>query len=695
MRFIVRRRRLAPWAAGFAVLALAGCAGAIGATPTVQPEMATPRAAPAIAQQASYPVRYFAAEAPVSLEVFPDWAVEETQRDPIIATLEMPESEGQVSLMWVRSEQARRPGTAAREALRAAGLEAVRADEMTAFQFSEGGEGSRGKGTIGVTRYDLVVRSGEGGSIVLLMTVGGVPTAAEQEAFDLMAASLRQEPQEPIRVPRERSLVLASGEPPTLDPARTHFGASGIIGDLYRGLVLLGPDMRIEPAIAERWEVSQDGTVYTFYLRDNARFHNGRPLTAWDVLFSWERAASPDTGSETVLLYMGDILGLAAYRAGEAQRIEGVQVMDDRTLQVTLDAPKPYFLAKLTYPVSWIVDRYNVALPNWELHPNGSGPFRQVQHLEGQVLILEANPYHYEDPPQLEYVVYSMYQGYAQQLYELGEVDMTGITRDQLERAQDPADGLYGEVATEVRFCTFYVTFNTRLAPFDDPLVRRAFVLAIDRAGYVEAVTNGEDVVAEGLLPPGMPGYDPAARGPEYDPEAARALLERSSYKGKLPQIVWTVPSTSGRVSGSVAFLSDAWERELGVEILLEGIDVRSYFDRLDAGEYSHLLMEGWCADYPDPENFFDVLFHSASPQNHSGYSYAGYDALVEAARVEASRERRLALYREAQAMLWQEAPALFLSHPGVGYMVLKPYVRGYVPSPIGVPQHQNMWLAR
>jgi ABC-type transport system substrate-binding protein len=394
------------------------------------------------------------------------------------------------------------------------------------------------------------------------------------------------------------------------------------------------------------------------------------------------------------MTYMGDIAGLAEFHAGQAESIGGVKIIDEHTLQVTLESPRVTFLYKLAYPVSWIVDRYNVGFPGWEQHPNGTGPFRVLQHLEDQMLLLEANPSFYGGQPPIQYVRYLMYAGYTQQLYEQGEVDQTEVTRDQISRVEDPGDGLYGTLMTEPAMCTYYVSLNTTTPPFDDPKVRQAFARAVDRERYVEALTDGEDTPALGLLPPGMPGYGLALEPQTFDPEAARALLADSSYGiAGLPEIVWTVWTSGGYASAAVSFLADTWQRELGVEVRLEGIERQDYYTRLDAGDYGQILLYGWCADYPDPENFLEVLFHTGSAENYAHYSSSEFDALVEAARIEVDTAVRLDLFRQAEQLLLTDSPAIFVSHSGPSFMAWKTYVGGYVPAAIGVPQHHTMWL--
>jgi ABC-type oligopeptide transport system substrate-binding subunit len=185
---------------------------------------------------------------------------------------------------------------------------------------------------------------------------------------------------------------------------------------------------------------------------------------------------------------------------------------------------------------------------------------------------------------------------------------------------------------------------------------------------------------------------------PSYDPSIARELLVASPYfdgSQEPPSIIWTLPTSAGHYSPAAAFLVDTWEEVLGVTVLVEGIDWESYNDQIDAGLYGQLLQEGWCADYPDPENFLDVLFHSESDQNHAYYENPTFDLVIEMARSERNIEQRLELYREAEQMLLDDAPILVLHHSAPSYVVWKPKVKGFIPSPIGVPQHASMWMER
>jgi oligopeptide transport system substrate-binding protein len=671
---------------------LAGCGRA---TPSPVAPAPSPSPTAARASSGPFPVRYYHGTQNVSLEPPEAWAVQEVGSQGTLAEIISPSGS-----QTFRLSQTSLNGTTIADA-NLAFIEqwlgsAFDTSTDAAFDLDSHDKAWLRAGTHTDGRWIAVSVLGTQSTFHLSLSAPTADFAGAEQAFRLAARSLRIEPADPIQVSRDTALVLSSSEPPTLDPALTHYGPEGLVGDLFSGLVALDPDMQVRPALAQSWDVSDAGTTYTFHLNPSARFANGRPVTADDVLFSWERAARPQTNSETVLLYMGDIVGLAEFNAGHASTMSGVQVLDPATLRVTIDAPKPYFLAKLTYPVSWVVDRYDVALPNWALHPNGTGPFRHVQHIQDQAFILERNPFYYGEPPRLEHVVYTMYAGASQQLYEDGQVDRAWLARDQLSRAQDPTDGLYGTLVTERRMCTDYVTFDTSRPPFDDLLVRQAFAHAVDRGRFVEAITNGESTAAQGLLPPGMPGYTDALNAPAYNTDLARRLLSESSYGAKgLPPIVWTIPVYGAQVSTDVALLADIWRQTLGAQISLEGIDWDTYSMLSWGSRHQPISLEGWCADYPDPENFLDVLFHTGSAQNHSHYSSPAFDALVEQARIERDPTRRISLYQQAEQILLDDAPALFLDYTAPFYAVWKPYMHGYIPSLIGVPQDQALWIAR
>jgi oligopeptide transport system substrate-binding protein len=492
-------------------------------------------------------------------------------------------------------------------------------------------------------------------------------------------------------VDRENALFISGGEPLTFDPAKHQGSADSYIGDLFSGLVRLDANLQPIPDLAERWEVSPDGLVYTFYLRQNATFHSGRPFTAEDVKFSWDRAADPELESPTVDTYLTDIVGVQQVMDGEAEEISGVKIIDEYTIEVTLDAPKVYFLYKLAYPTSWIVDSETV--DEVDENPIGTGPFKLAKHVENEIIILARNEnYHLGFVP-LEYLVYLLYQGPSIRLYEAGQIDMVAIDEDLLGRAEDPNDPLYGNIQSMASLCTSYVRLDASMAPFDDLLVREAFARAIDKDRYNLVIAEGKNVIANGVYPPGLPGFNPDITPLSYDPERALEAIAESSYGSvdAFPEIIFTTSGGGGGIDPSDALLIEMWEQALGVTITVEQIDFLSYREKVMAGEHGQILTEGWCADYPDPENFADVLFHSDGGMNVSHYSNSEIDVLLEQARSEPDVDKRITLYQEIEQMLVDDVAAIFLSHGRAYYLVTKPYVQNYVTTPIGIAQMMNI----
>lgn len=498
----------------------------------------------------------------------------------------------------------------------------------------------------------------------------------------------------PPDVAREESIVLLGGQPRTLDPALTHGGPSGPIGHIFSGLVNLDHSLSVEPDLAAGWDVDEAGTTYTFYLRRNAVFHDGQPLTAEDVHFSWERAADPQTGSDTAQTYLGDIIGVNEMLQGEADHIRGVRVLDEHTLQVQIDAPNVTFLAKLAYPVAFVVDRDNVDAPGWEQQANGSGPFRLDVWEDDQIMVLARHEEYYREPAYAPHLVYLMDAGLPLARYERGEIDVVSIGGNDLERARDPNSPLSADLRTGVSMCTSYIGFNVTEPPFDDPLVRRAFSHALDRERLVSGLLDGNALRAEGPLPPGMPGFGEREPAYEYDPQRARELLAEAGYDPASSSPLTFTTAGYSDVGSFVSAVITMWQENLGVTIEPALLDPFTYLDSLYAGNVGHFYSSGWCADYPDPQNFLDVLFHSRSPQNLGRFGDAQIDAMLEAARVETDVAQRLARYREIETAVIEAAPSVFVSHD-LSATLVKPYLQGYELTPIGIPQWHRVRVVR
>jgi oligopeptide transport system substrate-binding protein len=512
----------------------------------------------------------------------------------------------------------------------------------------------------------------------------------------LVAGSTGSAAAEPPRqVPLDQALVLEGGEssnPRDYDPATTHGSGDKLA---FSGLVAFDPQMNLVPDLAQDWHVSADGMTYEFTLRSNARFHDGRQVTSGDVIYSLERTLDPTTQSDTAMTYLGDIAGARDMHEGKAQHVSGMKVIDDSHVQIQIDAPKPYFLLKLTYPTAFIVDKANVESgSDWYRKPNGTGPYKLTSWQSNKEIVYEANREFYLGPPPIPYVVIRLYAGTGMALYEMGDIDMTGVPLSTVDRFLDPEEPLHDELRTSVSLCTGYVTFDVSQPPFDDPKVRQAFTMAFDRQKYIDVVLDGRALPAGGLYPPALPGFDTALKGLPFDPARARQLLAESKYGGAagLPRIVYTSAGFGSYVDAGEAAMAEMWKKYLGVEIHIENIEPNFYYDGIYSGRHGQLLTTGWCADYPDPENFADVLFHKGAEQNLGRYSNPELDKLLEAARVEQDVTKRIAMYQQAERIIVNDAPVLFTVHH-LSYTLVKPYLKGFTPTPIDISSERYMWL--
>jgi oligopeptide transport system substrate-binding protein len=451
--------------------------------------------------------------------------------------------------------------------------------------------------------------------------------------------------------------------------------------------------LNIVPDIAESWEVSSDNRTYTFHLSEGVKFHNGRDVKAEDFRYSWERACDPATGSRTAATYLGDIVGARDMLAGETGGISGIEATDDYTLEVTIDAPKAYFLSKLAYPTAFVVDRDDVELSeDWWSEPNGTGPFALKEWQIGQLLILERNQDYHGELAKLEQVHYSLY-GHPMALYETGQIDVVSVFLPYIDLALDETGPFYPELAITPELSLYYIGFNTAQPPFDDISVRRAFCHAVDKERIAGVILRDMVSAADGILPPGMPGYNEAVEGLDYDIGEAIELIAESRYEdvSNLPPITLTVDGYGNIISGYVGAIIQEWQQNLGVEISVRQLETDDFLYNLNE-EKDEMFVTGWIADYPDPHNFLDILFHTGSEVNTSDYSNPALDALLDRAAIEQNETARLNMYQQAEQLVIADAPCIPLFH-GSSYILVEPYVKGYELSPMGIPDLTRVYL--
>jgi ABC-type transport system substrate-binding protein len=490
------------------------------------------------------------------------------------------------------------------------------------------------------------------------------------------------------------------GDPPTLDPALAGDAESAVyVAEIFSGLVTLDPNLKVQPDIAEKWDISEDRKTLTFYLRKEVKFQDGRPVTAQDFKYTIERAANPATASPTADTYLGDIVGVKDKLNRKAAEVSGVQVIDDYTLKITIDQPKAYFLAKLTFPTAYVVDKNNVERGGrtWTDRPNGTGPFKLKEYVRSQRIVLAKNENYYLEPkPQVDEVQFILGGGSFMTLYENGDLDSTRVFISDIERVSDPSSPLNKELFVGPELSTQFVVFNTRKPPFDDPKVRQAFALAIDRQKVVDVVFQKMPLVANSILPPGMPGYTEPGGKPPYDLAKAKQLLAESKYAGKLPDITWTTVGAGGAAAQDIQAMTAMIKDALGVNISIQQTDWATFIGQLnDPSRNPYQIFDiGWIADYADPQNFVEILFRTGSTQNWSAYSNPEADKILDQAGLEKDTATRFKLYQQVEQMILADFPVMPLTYSRQ-YWLTKPYVKGMIYPPMIIPRLKYVSLEK
>jgi ABC-type transport system substrate-binding protein len=329
----------------------------------------------------------------------------------------------------------------------------------------------------------------------------------------------------------------------------------------------------------------------------------------------------------------------------------------------------------------------------WTQDPNGTGPFTLREWRLGERIVLEAFPRHHLGAPKLGSVFIELQGGSSLVAYEDGDIDLTGIGLDDLERIQDPSSELNDEYVVTPRQSLDYIGFNTNVPPFDDPKVRQAFALAVDRQKIAEVVLRDVVPVATGILMPGVPGYSPEDKTYPFDPERARQLLSESQYAGDMPEVTLAESGAGATVGEYTEALLQMWSDNLGIEVQVEQAEAGTFFSDIDEGRYQMFHL-GWIMDYPDPEDVLDILFHSTSRQNNTRYSNAEVDAQLEVARVEPNQETRFSIYRDVERKLVEDAAWIPLFFD-VSHALVKPYVQNFTIPPIVIERFKDVEVDR
>lgn len=493
---------------------------------------------------------------------------------------------------------------------------------------------------------------------------------------------------------------MAVGDPNTFDPA---LGAdndtSFVLRQLYSGLVTLDKNLAVVPDLAVRMpDLTENSTLYTFKLREGAKFQSGREITADDFKFSLERASDPRlVGPEPATslpanTYMTDIVGVRDKLDGKATEISGVRVKDKYTLQIKLDGARPQFLAKLSYNVFFVVNREAV-VRGFET-VDGSGPFKLTEYKRGQFLKLARNDNFYFGPPRLAQVNFAIGPNAANSLgqYEGDRLDVVGLEAGaEVERALDKGSPLNRELIVKPQLSLSYLAFNTRVRPFDDPKIRQAFSLVIDRPRIARAMFEDKVQPAQGILPPGMPGYSGKPGPLGYDISRARDLIAQSSYRSpvNLPRI--SLASTGDALS---RVLVEAYKNAFNIDLEVRQYDFRDFQSGLAGRNQFQMFLYNWVADYPDPDNFLRSLLGTGSAYNDTNYASQSFDDLLKQGDNQTDPARRLDFYAQAETVALNDAPLLPIYY-NVSYRLVKPYVRGLSITEAGIWSLRDVYIVK
>jgi oligopeptide transport system substrate-binding protein len=463
---------------------------------------------------------------------------------------------------------------------------------------------------------------------------------------------------------KKADLIIVNGrEPDSLDPALILGQADGrIVQALFEGLTRYNAETSgAEPGLAERWEISEDQRIYTFHIRANAKWSTGEKITAHDFVYSWLRVLNPETGSD----YSGNlyyIRGAEDYNNGKTTdpASVGVRAIDDLTLRVELVNPTPFFLELCAYAPQTIVHRATVEKfgDRWlqaESLPT-SGAFQlDYWRLNDRVRVRKNTNYWDAAKVQINVVDFLPVSlaSTALNLYKTGEADLIWDKDLVPTEILDAITNRLDFHTTKPLLATYFMRFNTTRKPFDDPRVRKAFGMSIDRKRIVERITRGDETPATYFVPPGLTNYT-SPEGLAFDPQKARQLLAEAGFPNGqgFPRIEYTFRSSRDDEKIAVE-LKDMWKRELNVDVGLRGVEHKVWLRLQGQLEYD-LIRSSWVGDYNDPNTFLD-MFMSNNPNNRTGWKSGKYDDLMRRANSLADVKERARLLHDAEKVLIAE----------------------------------------
>ncbi|MEM7433950.1 MAG: ABC transporter substrate-binding protein [Myxococcota bacterium] len=491
----------------------------------------------------------------------------------------------------------------------------------------------------------------------------------------------------------------------TLDPAFAYDTLStAACRLLYDALLDYDFDGNFVPSLAaELPTVTDEGRTFRFKLREGVRFHNGRELTAHDVSWSMHRLLSPSIGSPGYPFYKS-IRGAEAYHKGEATSIEGIVVIDDRTVEFQLHEADQTFLNAIAMPFASPLAKEHVEpLEAAEgptavgRNPVGTGPFSLRRWERGVQVEFDRFDDYWNPMARVDHMVFleNISSDVASARFRNGDLDII-FRPSKVNRLFLRDSKPWAPYVTEVPSAgVFSLTLNCGLPPLDNVHLRRAIAYAVDRS-KLERLDPGKVIPATQVLPPTLPPYDPdLPEGQKYDLEAAKEEMRLAGYPDGLPEPIEMWVRSDGEALYAQLFQQDL--KAIGIEVELKMVTFATYLKEAGRPRVVQMAFSGWHQDFPDASNFMDILFHSRSihpenSENRSFYRNPKLDSILDRGRAEVDRARRLELYAEANAILATDAPWVFLYYP-VDLFAWQPYVKNFRPHPVWLNEYRNIWL--
>jgi oligopeptide transport system substrate-binding protein len=498
------------------------------------------------------------------------------------------------------------------------------------------------------------------------------------------------------RLDKDQTLrVQLDDQPASLDPGQTQYPyEAAVLRAISEPLLRPTADMTdVVPAAAQSFDVSPNGTIYAFHLRQNAQYWDGTPVKAQDFVFAWQRLIDPRLASPSEALFAGDVLNGDRVSVMDPQRDAsklnaavaslGLKATDDYTFQVTLSHRDPAFRWLAAMPAGAPIRRDVVdkSSDKWATAPESlvtNGPFKVTGMVANDHLTVEPNQHYWGPRPTLTSIRFVIVTDGAAALakYNNGELDEIGVQPAQAAVVAGDSS-LSRELTKTPSLTVWWLVFHVASAPVNNAKVRRALAQAIDRNAFVGQVFQGQAIPAETFIPKGMYGYAPGlASAQKFDVAQARATLASSGMTAKqVSGIKFSYDRSSDFQKATAPFVKDQLKRNLGVDVTLQALDTNTFNSRLGTGNFQMAGPLGWSADYPDPSDWYQVFLTSSS-HNVGLYQNPQYDNFVRAAASDIQLDRRDQEYQQAQQMLVGEAPVVFLAQP-VTWNLVKPYVRG------------------